>query len=177
VSHIFNFDVPSHAEDYVHRIGRTGRAGKTGTALMICVPRDEKNLEDIERLVKQEIPRLDNPMARGSAASTPAAKDETAKEKPTRVRRTRKPKDAPKPNEAAPAAVKPETKPETKPAPAPVAKPTEKREANQDRPRGQQPRQNNRRGGGNNTQNNQVKGMGTHMPDFIAKSFDDRRDS
>ncbi|MDX8352305.1 DEAD/DEAH box helicase [Cognatiyoonia sp. IB215182] len=62
VSHVFNFDVPSHAEDYVHRIGRTGRAGRTGTAIMICIPRDEKNLEDVERLVKQEIPRLDNPM-------------------------------------------------------------------------------------------------------------------
>ncbi|WP_455373730.1 DEAD/DEAH box helicase, partial [Limibacillus halophilus] len=49
VSHVFNFDVPSHAEDYVHRIGRTGRAGRTGTAIMICVPRDEKNLEDVER--------------------------------------------------------------------------------------------------------------------------------
>ncbi|MDX8349567.1 DEAD/DEAH box helicase [Cognatiyoonia sp. IB215446] len=62
VSHVFNFDVPSHAEDYVHRIGRTGRAGRTGTAIMICIPRDEKNLEDVERLVKQDIPRLDNPM-------------------------------------------------------------------------------------------------------------------
>ena len=63
VSHVFNFDVPSHAEDYVHRIGRTGRAGRDGKAMMICIPRDEKNLADVERLISREIPRLDNPVA------------------------------------------------------------------------------------------------------------------
>ncbi|PRY21531.1 ATP-dependent RNA helicase RhlE [Aliiruegeria haliotis] len=61
VSHVFNFDVPSHSEDYVHRIGRTGRAGRKGTALMIAVPADGKLLDAIENLVKQEIPRLDPP--------------------------------------------------------------------------------------------------------------------
>ena len=40
VSHVFNFDVPHHADDYVHRIGRTGRAGKTGTAITIVGPGD-----------------------------------------------------------------------------------------------------------------------------------------
>jgi superfamily II DNA/RNA helicase len=45
VSHVFNFDVPSHSEDYVHRIGRTGRAGRSGKALTICAPKDEKYLE------------------------------------------------------------------------------------------------------------------------------------
>ena len=63
VSHVFNYDVPSHAEDYVHRIGRTGRAGKLGTAMMICTPRDEKNFADIERLVKIQVPRMEHPMA------------------------------------------------------------------------------------------------------------------
>ncbi|MCH2164629.1 MAG: DEAD/DEAH box helicase [Marinovum sp.] len=61
VSHVFNFDVPGHAEDYVHRIGRTGRAGREGKAITICVPRDEKNLGDVESLIQKEIPRLDNP--------------------------------------------------------------------------------------------------------------------
>ncbi|MEJ2003205.1 MAG: DEAD/DEAH box helicase, partial [Maritimibacter sp.] len=60
VSHVFNFDVPGHAEDYVHRIGRTGRAGREGRALMICEPRDEKNLDAVERLIETEIPRLDS---------------------------------------------------------------------------------------------------------------------
>jgi len=57
VSHVFNFDVPSHPEDYIHRIGRTGRAGRLGKAYTISVPSDEKYLKAIESLVKMEIPR------------------------------------------------------------------------------------------------------------------------
>ena len=63
VSHVFNFDVPSHAEDYVHRIGRTGRAGRDGKAMMICAKRDEKNFDAIEKLIQREIPRIENPNA------------------------------------------------------------------------------------------------------------------
>ena len=61
VSHVFNYDLPSHAEDYVHRIGRTGRAGRLGTAYSIGTPADAKYLAAIEALVKQEIPRADPP--------------------------------------------------------------------------------------------------------------------
>jgi superfamily II DNA/RNA helicase len=57
VSHVFNFDVPSHPEDYVHRIGRTGRAGRLGKAFTIAVPSDDKYLKAIESLIKTEIPR------------------------------------------------------------------------------------------------------------------------
>ena len=57
VSHVFNFDVPSHPEDYVHRIGRTGRAGRLGKAFTISVPSDDKYLKAIESLIKTEIPR------------------------------------------------------------------------------------------------------------------------
>jgi superfamily II DNA/RNA helicase len=55
VSHVFNFDVPTHAEDYVHRIGRTGRAGKTGVALSIVTPADQKYILEIERLIARKI--------------------------------------------------------------------------------------------------------------------------
>ncbi|MFV0294137.1 MAG: DEAD/DEAH box helicase [Paracoccus sp. (in: a-proteobacteria)] len=61
VSHVFNFDLPSHAEDYVHRIGRTGRAGRQGTAYSIATPADEKYLTAIEQLVKQTLPRAESP--------------------------------------------------------------------------------------------------------------------
>ena len=57
VSHVFNFDVPIQAEDYIHRIGRTGRAGRDGTAIMICSKRDQKNLSNVETLLQKEIPR------------------------------------------------------------------------------------------------------------------------
>jgi superfamily II DNA/RNA helicase len=55
VSHVFNFDVPHHADDYVHRIGRTGRAGKSGTAFTIVSPADQKAVAAIEKLTGQTI--------------------------------------------------------------------------------------------------------------------------
>ena len=69
VSHVFNFDVPSHPEDYVHRIGRTGRAGRLGKAFTISVPSDEKYLGAIENLVKQPIPRGEVPAGAIEGAS------------------------------------------------------------------------------------------------------------
>ena len=56
VSHIFNFDVPIHSEDYVHRIGRTGRAGRWGKSITLCLPFEEKYLAKIEELVKKRDP-------------------------------------------------------------------------------------------------------------------------
>jgi len=58
MSHVFNFDVPIHAEDYVHRIGRTGRAGRQGSALTIATPEDRKYLDAIKEITGQEIPLL-----------------------------------------------------------------------------------------------------------------------
>ena len=58
LSHVFNFDVPIHAEDYVHRIGRTGRAGRTGHALGIASPHDRMFVEAIEKLTGHVIPRI-----------------------------------------------------------------------------------------------------------------------
>ncbi|MEM7067667.1 MAG: DEAD/DEAH box helicase [Pseudomonadota bacterium] len=55
VSHVFNFDVPVNAEDYVHRIGRTGRAGREGTAYMIVTPIEQKGFDAIESLINQKI--------------------------------------------------------------------------------------------------------------------------
>jgi len=53
VSHVFNYDVPHHADDYVHRIGRTGRAGRTGEAFMIVTPDDSRSLDKVLKLIKK----------------------------------------------------------------------------------------------------------------------------
>ncbi len=58
VSHVINFDVPSAPEDYVHRIGRTGRAGNTGRAITIVTPVDELSMRAIERLTGQAVARV-----------------------------------------------------------------------------------------------------------------------
>jgi superfamily II DNA/RNA helicase len=57
VSHVFNFDVPIHADDYVHRIGRTGRAGRSGIALMLASKRDDKYIDAIEKITGQTLDR------------------------------------------------------------------------------------------------------------------------
>ncbi|WP_168074332.1 DEAD/DEAH box helicase [Caulobacter sp. SSI4214] len=51
VSHVFNYDVPHHADDYVHRIGRTGRAGRTGEAYMLVTPSDDKGFDKVIKLI------------------------------------------------------------------------------------------------------------------------------
>jgi len=56
LSHVFCFDVPYHAEDYVHRIGRTGRAGRQGRSFMLAAPEDGKSVAAIQKLIGKEIP-------------------------------------------------------------------------------------------------------------------------
>jgi superfamily II DNA/RNA helicase len=86
VSHVFNFDVPIHAEDYVHRIGRTGRAGRAGNAITLVSKPEMKNLKAIEALIGTEIGWL-------SEIPEPGADDDGADRKRGRrdqgARRTR----------------------------------------------------------------------------------------
>jgi superfamily II DNA/RNA helicase len=67
VSHVFNFDVPIHAEDYVHRIGRTGRAGREGAAFTLVSKPEMKHLEAIQKLISNEIEWLTPIPESGSA--------------------------------------------------------------------------------------------------------------
>ena len=59
LSHVFNFDVPTHAEDYIHRIGRTGRAGRSGRAFTISTDEDSRYLQAIRSLIKRSIETID----------------------------------------------------------------------------------------------------------------------
>ena len=59
LSHVFNFDVPTHAEDYIHRIGRTGRAGREGRAFTIATDADSRYLQAIRRLISTSIDAVD----------------------------------------------------------------------------------------------------------------------
>jgi superfamily II DNA/RNA helicase len=71
VSHVFNFDVPHHPDDYVHRIGRTGRAGLNGTAITIVAPIDSKSVSAIEKLMGQTIPWMGEPAPAETRESRP----------------------------------------------------------------------------------------------------------
>jgi superfamily II DNA/RNA helicase len=72
MSHVFNFDVPIHAEDYVHRIGRTGRAGRDGRSFTIATPEDGRFLAAITKLIGKEIPAI---AIEGLGQAEPAAED------------------------------------------------------------------------------------------------------
>lgn len=78
MSHVFNFDVPSHAEDYVHRIGRTGRAGRKGRAVTIATSEDRKYLASIAKLIGGPIPEEKiGALAKPAATPAPESKTET----------------------------------------------------------------------------------------------------
>ncbi|EFM61097.1 DEAD-box ATP dependent DNA helicase [Brucella sp. NF 2653] len=98
VSHVFNFDVPIHAEDYVHRIGRTGRAGRSGKAFTIVTLSDTKYLAAIESMIGEKIEWHDGDL------STLAVSEE-ADEQPRKGRNARgKGKDKPKKKASKPVA-------------------------------------------------------------------------
>ncbi|WP_372837574.1 DEAD/DEAH box helicase [Phaeovulum sp.] len=179
VSHVFNFDVPSHAEDYIHRIGRTGRAGRAGRAFTIATPADEKYLGAIVALIKTQIPAgtLPEGFAIGAAAASDAPHPRD--EKPSRsgsssrsrggASRTRGERDdrnreRPKPlpeaieaPEVADIVAVPEAA-ASRPPRQPRPEPREDRAPRDNRDR--------REGGGK-----PVIGMGDHVPDFILRSF------
>ena len=142
--HVINFELPNVAEDYVHRIGRTGRAGREGHAFTLCPVSDEKYLKAIEDLVKQEIPRVDPP---GGAKPKADAKD-AAPEKPERRKRT---------------PAKPVEKAASEPAQPAEKKPVEAKKA--------APKQDGRNRNRSRQDNSAVVGMGDHVPAFMQRSL------
>ena len=86
VSHVFNFDVPVHAEDYVHRIGRTGRAGRSGVAYTLVAPADGKHLDAILKLIQKPIDWLEQ--KKPAKAASEAEDKPEGRKRPTRRRRS-----------------------------------------------------------------------------------------
>ncbi|MFC1690754.1 DEAD/DEAH box helicase [Nanoarchaeota archaeon] len=92
ISHVINFELPNEPEIYIHRIGRTARAGAKGTAYSFCSGEEKSHLKNIQRLIKQKIDVMDHKFhsknaqsATGSAAKPPPRKQFSRKRKP-RVR-------------------------------------------------------------------------------------------
>jgi superfamily II DNA/RNA helicase len=186
VSHVINFDVPSHCEDYVHRIGRTGRAGRKGVAITLAVPADDKYLAAIEGLIKTTIPRVVPPIAieSGDDAADPArergGRGERADRGERRGRRGERRDgsapagDRPAPHEDEPA---PRAAAEPQAAEASARDATRRRD---DAPRdegrhdeGRRERGGDRRRGrdGDRRDEAPVVGLGDHVPDFLMRGF------
>ncbi|WP_394694750.1 DEAD/DEAH box helicase [Hyphobacterium sp.] len=169
VSHVFNFDVPHNAEDYVHRIGRTGRAGLEGEAVTIVGPSDEKNLAAVEKMLGRKIDAADfgksGKSSPAKAAPAESETDETEDKPASRSRRGRRPKKDPSVSvEAnAPAKSEPLAKDDKNPSaqkPAPKSgKPASKSE---------KPAPRRERSGRNGHQDGErFKGFGNDVPAFF----------
>ncbi|CUH68405.1 ATP-dependent RNA helicase RhlE [Thalassovita gelatinovora] len=158
VSHVINFDVPGHAEDYVHRIGRTGRAGREGKAITICAPRDEKAFDAVEALIQREVPRLENPL-KDQAPTAPRSRAKKATEV--------------KQDAAAPVQEKTTAPVQEKTEASVTEKP--RQDVRKDTRKGKDDDNGRSRRSSSRRRDDNVVGMGEHMPSFIALSFDERR--
>jgi len=100
VSHVFNFDTPWHPDDYVHRIGRTGRAGAKGRAFTFVAPEDAEAIENVEKLTGSEVPvfgkkdvRVELPKAKPEAKQEEPADESGVEEQEEKPRRSRSRRD------------------------------------------------------------------------------------
>jgi len=97
VSHVVNYDIPNSPDVYVHRIGRTGRAGESGRAITLITPKQRRELEAIERHAKTDIerwvPNGDRPGTEREARGTEgAARERKPRQRKPRERETRRPR-------------------------------------------------------------------------------------
>jgi superfamily II DNA/RNA helicase len=166
VSHVFNYDIPHHAEDYVHRIGRTGRAGRAGQSFTLVGPGDEKSLTAIEKLIGQPIewqgPTLaERPQSEGSSRRRGGRGEERSRGRKVKVRssgRSREPS-------------------ETTREEAPVATFIPREEQSNRRPRPERDRSDRERSSDRGYQgrsrreddDERVIGLGDHVPAFLMR--------
>ncbi len=167
LSHVFLFDLPYHPDDYVHRIGRTGRAGMRGRSFSFATPEDSKFLSAIEGLIGREIPRFeidgidgetvaeDDGRGRGRGRGGRTRREGSSSGGGRgRAKRENQPKDeAPAAKEDAPKESKPRTprakRSDAKPKTADGKTPARRREPKDDAPSG--------------------PGLGDHMPAFLMR--------
>jgi superfamily II DNA/RNA helicase len=174
VSHVFNYDIPHHAEDYVHRIGRTGRAGRAGQSFTLVGPGDEKSLAAIEKLIGQPVewqgPTLaERPQSEGSSRRRGGRSErgergeERSRGRKVKVRssgRSQEPAEAPREEALAP-----------RPAPAPREEQTN-RPPRRERDRPERERSSDRGYQGRSRREDddeRVVGLGDHVPAFLLR--------
>ena len=164
LSHVFNFDVPTHAEDYVHRIGRTGRAGKKGRSLTLAWREENKYIQAIEKLIgsKIDLMKVGDKSAEEDAkpeAPKSAANDSTARQAPEP-----KAEELPAPTEQDAKSDEKSTKTESK-------RPRKRNTKRQDPKPQRETKSRPSRGSNDDDQETagSVVGMGDHMPAFLAR--------
>ncbi|MGO4386327.1 DEAD/DEAH box helicase [Microvirga sp. 2YAF29] len=170
VSHVFNYDVPHHAEDYVHRIGRTGRAGRAGQAFTLVGPGDEKSLAAIEKLITTQVEWEGQTLAERPASESSSrrrgggrgGREGRDDERSSRGRKVKVRSSSDRQRQTA-------EKPVEVEAPALSApQPEQERRTRPERER-QQPKQEQRRPRRDDDNEPSVKGLGDHVPAFLMR--------
>jgi superfamily II DNA/RNA helicase len=150
---VINYDVPTHADDYVHRIGRTGRAGQEGRAFTLILPEERRYVDAITRLTGKEIPRLELAGAESVAPSGP----EPSRRSPVRNGARARAEIAPGEVDAAPARPNGARARPARREPPPAMPP---KRASAERPQPPRPRR----------AEGPVIGMGDHVPLFLRRA-------
>ena len=166
VSHVFNFDVPTHSEDYVHRVGRTGRAGREGHAFTMVTREEQKYLSAILDLIKKDLPYFELPGGTGTREEDTEA-GKTRSRGPARGRGSRE--NVKKETTAQGQATKPRVeKPE--PQQPPERQPTLESQATPERKADPKPQQRDNRRGGNDDAVQDASGFHAgNMPAFLTR--------
>lgn len=180
VSHVFNFDIPTHADDYVHRIGRTGRAGRSGTAITLVAPSDQKYLAAIEKLTGDGVTWMNEaPAASSSDEGIQSSRgrgrksDESRGErKPRSGRSSSRGADRTQAEAPAEAVAKVEAEVETPivdvAPPQRRAEPAPRQQEAPRRERDQRPARSDRRDR-NGDNDEKIIGLGDHVPQFLLR--------
>ncbi|WP_395666356.1 DEAD/DEAH box helicase [Methylocella sp.] len=166
VSHVFNFDMPTHAEDYVHRIGRTGRAGKSGVAISIVTRADQKHVAEIEKLIGRKIDYAEGPaLADLPEDDADAAREDGDRRRGKRDRRRAEDGDSGKSRRRERGEARPRPEPVAEEPPRAVARP-----APAPRACCREPRRDGRRDRRRHEDDDvPVVGMGDHVPMFMLR--------
>ena len=174
VSHVFNYDVPTHAEDYVHRIGRTGRAGKSGTAYTLATRDEGKYLAAIEKLIGSPIPEDDAKPAAKAEAAAPEAPDAGLEEqeapKRSRSRRGGRSRNAVKEETAVEAVDAAAEAPAEQPAGNAESSAVREEASRRAETPKRDERQNRRSDRGRDRNDERVVGLGDHVPAFMLRA-------
>ncbi len=164
VSHVFNYDVPTQPEDYIHRIGRTARAGRSGHAITFATPQEQKYVDAIVKLIGTEIPQIDTP---GIKSTPPINDEQTSPQKRGRsIKKSKATERKPSSNSEKKSSVAlahgKETKEHPSNAPAEQSIKVKNQEVTST---------NKRAAGsaGNRQKNAPVRGLGDHMPAFLTR--------
>jgi superfamily II DNA/RNA helicase len=184
MSHVFNFDVPFSPEDYVHRIGRTGRAGKTGHSFTLAAPSEGDLVQAIEKLIGTTIPRIEVPglansafeesdgrrRRRGRTRTSDKPREKRASAEPATRRPRSGPRPAPEARAETRAKPKAEPRPEARAQSKPERTPRERAGRTEREPQAAHRERSRRERAYEGRDDGAPVGMGDHVPAFLARS-------